>query len=66
MKATFRLLFLGLTVLAVGGVPATHAGHFKRITIDGAFTDWAGVPPTFVDAEDATESAAAAAHQRSR
>ena len=35
-------------------IASAHAGDFKRITIDGAFEDWAGVAPLAIDPEDAS------------
>ena len=48
------LLTLGLLCVATFGSLDAAAGQFKRITIDGSFEDWAGVPAAVVDAEDAT------------
>lgn len=36
---------------------ATHAGTFKRISIDGSFGDWAGVPIAYVDSSETTAGA---------
>jgi hypothetical protein len=56
MMTSFRLLTarwlpMGLTLLALA---TTSAGTFKRITIDGTFADWAGVPVAAVDEEGDT------------
>lgn len=56
MKATRSLLSLPVLGACLLGAVSVEAGHFKRITIDGSFTDWAGVPPAYVDAEDAPDS----------
>ncbi len=53
MKTRLPRLFLGLLGAAALCATSTSAGTFKRITIDGSFEDWAGVPPAVVDAEDA-------------
>ncbi len=37
--------------LVLGTLSAASAGTFKRITIDGSFADWAGVPVAATDAE---------------
>ena len=37
--------------LALVTLPAASAGTFKRITIDGSFADWAGVPVAATDEE---------------
>src|ERR1051325_2235373 len=38
-------------------VPALHAAsQFKHISIDGSFEDWAGVPPSTVDPQDAASA----------
>lgn len=53
MKTQLRLLtapWLAL-VLALGTLSVASAGTFKRITIDGSFADWTGVPVAATDAE---------------
>jgi hypothetical protein len=45
---TARWLALGLTL---GVLSVASAGTFKRITIDGSFADWTGVPVAATDAE---------------
>jgi hypothetical protein len=53
MKTQLRLLparWLALG-LALGTLSATSAGTFKRITIDGSFADWIGVPVAATDNE---------------
>ncbi len=52
MKAKLHRLaapWLALSLLIT--VSTTSAGTFKRITIDGSFADWAGVPAAAVDDE---------------
>src|SRR5687767_2339408 len=44
------LLVLSLAASATGGT-------FKRITIDGSFADWAGVPLAYSDASETTAGA---------
>ena len=44
-------------LLAFGLATAGHAGAFKRITIDGSFADWAGVPVSYSDASETTAGA---------
>ena len=49
----FSGFLLGLSWVASACLPlATQAGTFKRITIDGSFTDWAGVPALVDDGVD--------------
>ena len=49
----FSGFLLGLSWVALACLPlATQAGTFKRITIDGSFTDWAGVPALVDDGVD--------------
>ncbi len=45
---TGRWLALGLALMTL---PVASAGTFKRITIDGSFADWAGVPVAATDDE---------------
>ncbi|HSA03702.1 MAG TPA: hypothetical protein P5055_23490, partial [Candidatus Paceibacterota bacterium] len=47
---SFALIWL-MSCLAFGSPQEASAGTFKHITIDGTFTDWAGVPPAAVDDE---------------
>ncbi|MDH7501345.1 MAG: immunoglobulin domain-containing protein [Verrucomicrobiota bacterium] len=49
MKTRISVL---LPVLLAIMLNTSHAGHFKRITIDGSFADWAGVPVAAVDDEE--------------
>ncbi|MBL9135773.1 MAG: immunoglobulin domain-containing protein [Verrucomicrobiales bacterium] len=37
----------------VAATADAHAGHYKRITVDGTFSDWAGVPVAHEDPADA-------------
>src|SRR5688572_33277056 len=48
--AKFTLATLVLLTLATGA----RASTFKRITIDGSFADWAGVPVAYADASETT------------
>lgn len=48
------LRFLLPTAAALLACATTEAGVFKRITIDGSFSDWAGIPPVAVDEVDST------------
>jgi len=47
-SSTARWLALICTIMVVS---PTWAGTFKRITIDGSFADWAGVPVAATDDE---------------
>ncbi|MDA0811342.1 MAG: hypothetical protein O3C21_02970, partial [Verrucomicrobia bacterium] len=46
-----RRLALTVFALSLGFATAAQAGSFKRIVIDGAFDDWAGVPVLADDEE---------------
>ena len=52
-----RVCFLMAFLFAGGAFAADAPSAFKRITIDGSFTDWAGVAPAFEDADDSADSA---------
>ena len=55
---TFRLPFRVLiTPLFASLVLTAQAGTFKRISIDGSFSDWAGVPVAYNDASETTAGA---------
>ena len=45
-------VFLSISLAVVA-----HAGTFKRISIDGTFGDWAGVPVAYNDASETTAGA---------
>ncbi len=51
-----RRRWSGLAALCTVAL-AAQAGTFKAITIDGSFGDWAGVPVTYEDPADSTDSA---------
>src|SRR5688500_6334090 len=54
-----RQFFCLLILTLFGGTvfAADAPSAFKHITIDGSFTDWAGVAPAFEDAADSPDSA---------
>ena len=56
MKPPLHALTLAVLTLAWASPLALEAGTFKRITIDGQFTDWAGVPVAFADEADAPDA----------
>lgn len=56
MKPPLCALTLAAVALGWATAPALEAGTFKRITIDGQFTDWAGVPVAFADEADAPDA----------
>ena len=47
-----RSIIIFLFGLAWFGLAGLHAGQFKRVTIDGDFDDWLGVPVSEVDEVD--------------
>src|SRR5258705_13932040 len=54
MKSSFPkfILAASLTIALSAG-----AGTFKRISIDGSFADWAGVPVAYSDSSETTAGA---------
>ena len=50
-RCLFLLAMVIATPLSFSGV-RSHAGHFANITIDGATSDWAGVPVAHSDPND--------------
>ena len=52
-----RSLVLGATTLGCWVSSTSGAGSFKRITIDGSFADWTGVPLAYEDPADSPTSA---------
>jgi hypothetical protein len=57
MKSNSLVKFTFTALVALGLAPAAGAGTFKRITIDGSFADWAGVPLAYSDASETTAGA---------
>ena len=49
LRHTFTILLATFFAIAV------NAGTFKRIEIDGAFGDWAGVPVAYTDSSETTD-----------
>lgn len=53
----FARIFVITFVLIRGVFGADAPSAFKRISIDGSFSDWAGVAPAYEDADDSADSA---------
>ncbi len=57
MKPRRLPLLAPTTLLAANLALVAQAGTFKRISIDGAFGDWAGVPAAYTDESETTAGA---------